>query len=120
MPPPLNEQKHLVKHLIFGKVIIMTNEAQIKALAELDGFTQWPVSFNKEQKIWALDYAQSIDCQLGEDVTKHLPKYLTSYDAIIPLCFKYWGDWFWKTMRNKATPPQLCEVLLRASNKWTE
>lgn len=40
-----------------------------------------------------------------------------SYDAIIPLCFKFWGDWFWIAMSDKATPSQLCDAVLIATGK---
>lgn len=72
-----------------------------------------------------------------------LPNYLTSYDAIVPLmqklakadkgepCMELLMDILFKHLdRNyptdewnsyfDATPSQLCEALLRATNKWIE
>lgn len=96
----------------------MTPQQQIKALAELDGWEEFEYRIEDDQTTWYEIRWKCIDNK--RDDIEYLPQYLTSYDAIILLCFKYWGDWFWKTMRNKATPPQLCEALLRVTGKWIE
>lgn len=95
----------------------MTPQEQIKALAELDGWAQNPVTkwwFNAEDTNGGVE-----DC----------PNYLTSYDAIIPLV--QMQDM--RTLNNfsshlgaaipsmlHATPAQLSESLLRATERWVE
>ncbi len=81
----------------------MKTEEKIKALAELDG---WKLGVN----LWS--HPDSMRFHLFSEFN-----YLTSYDAIIPLCFKYWGDWFLKAMRDKATPAQLADALLVATGR---
>lgn len=97
----------------------MTPEKQIKALAELDG---WTKSLYERRKV-PLHKVYG-----GTEYLKQLcPDYLTSYDAIIPLIQKQDRtiklrvslklidiDWM------DATTIQLCEALLRAVNKWEE
>jgi len=104
----------------------MTNEAQIKALAALDGFTS---VMNSQGFGWI--GIPPLPPPVGH---QGLPNYLTSYDAIIPLIQKCIS---WPGFKNEfhcgfnynkfsiaevftATPPQLCEALLRATGKWTE
>ena len=98
----------------------MTQEQQTKALAELDGWNYDGLDFaNREQ------YSQ---CGLTRCLCD-LPEYLTSYDAIIPLIQKQdlhgevldaLGDMRHSGYYTQATPAQLCEALLRATNRWTE
>ena len=113
---------------------------QIRAIAELDGWKFVPshdssltgraipehwVNDDEYDKIW---------------VESAFPKYLTSYDAIIPVIQKQfihiyqWLDFerslalvlgvcttiLYGRDALKATPAQLCEALLRATGKWTE
>lgn len=111
----------------------MTNEAMIRALAELDG---WRMSLHSEHRM--ANDEQEV-CKMIADF-----KYLTSYDAIIPLIQKqgpiaqyqmvdflcelmleeYDGNDYVKqsdlSTLCKATPSQLCEALLRATGKWIE
>lgn len=124
----------------------MKPEAQIKALAELDGWTErqcedinvWAWFHNEEQMTAWLDKSWHAEYPPVD--------YLDSYDAIIPLIQKQ--EWDVKcevaiqlriakqktlvmvpTMDNLegwcvvmlcATPAQLCEALLRATGKWKE
>lgn len=97
----------------------MTEQDQIKALAELAGAS-------KEQMDWVIK-------NYPPDYKYHPANYLTSYDAIIPLIQKQdrkilvrivlgiktgqndvarMVDWL------QMTPAQLCEALLRAHGKW--
>lgn len=97
----------------------MLKEAQIKALAELDG--------------WEAVFEDCASRMMGTppDWSDHgyrhhyCKAYLTSYDAIIPLIqkqsegirefvYEYWH------YPLSVTPAQLCEALLRATGKWTE
>ncbi len=96
----------------------MTPEQQIKALAELDGWTDLTISrpFNTLCGRW-----------MGQLPSK-VPNYHESYDAIIPLIQKQTAEiqsdvsFFLPDEVNgfTATPAQLCEALLRATGKWIE
>jgi len=99
----------------------MKEHDQWKALAELDG------CYKEEGGCIAL-YKQdgTLVCSSCYDVFRfsdHLhrhPRYLTSYDAIIPLIQKLklknvrWFD------LQRCTPSQLCETVLRETNKWKD
>ncbi len=110
----------------------MKPEQQIKALAELDGYSHLETS--GPWHTWC-----------GADLTGEaytIPDYLTSYNAIIPLIQKQPKDVqldfmvcllnllnlevndmvsCWSLMKLlQATPAQLCEALLRATGKWIE
>jgi hypothetical protein len=117
----------------------MTDEQIIRAVAELDGWywceenhqSNISKEFSLEKKEWHnkdktewLDYFR-------------LPKYLTSYDAIIPVVQRQIPDIQYQmpqylpcsscgsfsqiAMRLiNCTPRQLCEALLRATGKWVE
>lgn len=128
----------------------MTPEQQIKALAELDGWTEIHQStllleFGVNNSVWA-------GRMPDKDFLAALPNYLTSYDAIIPLIqkkftkhschsffdalgiiaakntadcdgqYEYQGDgsYYEQWLLFKATPAQFSEALLRATGKWTE
>lgn len=102
----------------------MKPEEQIKALAELDGWKgllQDPVQGHR------VGYKEPDRIYTGE----HIPNYLTSYDAIIPLIQKQNHaikmDVQFSIINNEllhdcysATPSQLCKALLRATGKWKE
>lgn len=109
----------------------MTPEQQIRALAELDGFTR---SEQHDFDAWA-DYPPGVDCtqrfyeRIGNLTEQRELKYLSSYDAILPLVKKQpisvqqltcellqRQQWFYIL----CTPSQLCEALLRATGKWIE
>lgn len=122
----------------------MTEQDQIKALAELDGWHQ--------QEVFESSFADSTkQVSAGLRWTRmdslrferKLPDYLTSYDAIIPLiqkqldtvfnCFldnlciiknsddaEMDGSYSELRMMWMATPTQLCEALLRATGKWKD
>jgi len=103
----------------------MTQEQQIKALAELDELTRHDESYlykgaTCSRFVWKRNgqVVYTGDC--------FLPNYLTSYDAIIPLIQKQSLE-----IRDRiatkggpisfmVTPAQLAEKLLRATNRWTE
>lgn len=110
----------------------MTEQDQIKALAELDGWTIHPQLGRVRDNL-----------AMGRDV--ELPSYLTSYDAIIPLIQKqsfigqtqlidflceqaleeYDGSDYVKQsdlplLLFKQTPANLSKALLRATGKWKE
>ena len=98
----------------------MKPEDQIKALAELDGWTPH-------------DKYPDVMCRGRREAhikSDNMQCYLTSYDAIIPLIQRQddgvIGElhrflWIlWKKRFYEATPNQLCEALLRATNKWIE
>jgi hypothetical protein len=101
----------------------MKTELQIKALAELDGCYFGNTTYDTEELWRKFD---GCPCEL--------PDYLTSYDAIIPLIQKQSDKIktavFELLQDSKetisviavwdATPAQLCEALLRATNKWIE
>ena len=123
----------------------MKTELQIKALAELDGWTNIhdnkygvPAS-GKTPSDWKGDGFS----KASEDYI--LPNYLTSYDAIIPLIQKQspigmtqFVDFLCEKILDdhydgsdyisqpdigtlfRSTTAQLCEALLRATNKWIE
>ena len=114
----------------------MTPEEQIKALAEVDGWT-----CNPANGFCAVvnSVLQTYLCRRSDGTWTGLPDYLTSYDAIIPLIQKLWKNdvittdfnvYLTKAMNFpfqprcieafEATPSQLCEALLRATNKWKE
>lgn len=105
----------------------MTNEQQIKALAELDGWTE--VTNHRSE----LEYKQYrvVDETIWTSLGSQMPDYLNSYDAIIPLIQKQPNDVKEKTqdwlcgkqglyLFVSVTPAQLCEALLRATGKWIE
>lgn len=82
---------------------------QVQALAELE---------NDEQRLKFL--------QLFYQCRRENIPYLTSYDAIIPLIQKQpqevidkMAPMLWKlAFKIVHTPPELCEALLRAHDKW--
>lgn len=109
----------------------MTDQDQIKALAELDGWQRctWYDGYNTDgngNTTWRKAYVRT-----GEEIkyADEFPNYLASYDAIIPLiqkqpteikmcifstiCAENW-------IAFNFTPTQLCEALLRATGKWIE
>lgn len=98
----------------------MTPQDQIKALAELDGWTLQEFKTHPAWNIW----------HKGEDQRSNetLPHYLTSYDAIIPLVQKQDHETRRKIgscphgttgmISIMMTPHQLCEALLKAVGKW--
>jgi len=96
----------------------MTTEQQIKALAELDGWTE--TFWEQNDYLWGF--------RAGRSYSEPTPNkcYLTSYDAIIPLIQKQPLE-----VRDRiatkggpisfmVTPAQLSEKLLRATGKWIE
>ena len=99
----------------------MLEELQIKALAELDGWTFSDVSSWQEK--WT-----------DENNVHHesAKPYLISYNAIIPLIQKqpieikemvhrlYFDRLETGSHRLDVTPSQLAEALLRATGKWIE
>ena len=92
----------------------MTKENQIRALAELDGWTFDPsVGYWRDENGYA------------HGSSDPLP-YTTSYDAIIPLINKQLVGIQISTMENlhiiywNATPPQLAEALLKAHGLWKD
>jgi len=91
----------------------MTPQDQIKALAELAG---WPeLLFGPVNNVVRRPKTDWMIC----------PRYLTSYDAIIPLIQKQSPETvnavveYFPSLIN-ATPAQLCEALLRATGKWKD
>ena len=113
----------------------MKPEQQIKALAEVDGWTQ--------QTLWSPCDICQCDPREGHWIDTPVPNYLTSYDAIIPLIQKQsplvltqFVDFLCSDLLYdhydgsdyisqpdigqlfRASPFQLCEALLRATNKW--
>ena len=105
----------------------MKDQDQIKAIAELDGFRDFKIEVKP-----AITYYWAY--QSGAINWEILPDYLTSRDAIVPVIEKNYPDTtarFLKIVINNqgylitdsrlafATPPQLCEALLRANGKWT-
>ena len=128
----------------------MNPQEQIKALAELDGWTKIvhvpSLGLTRgipPRPVYTYEYING---------TYEVPSYLTSYDAIIPvihkklnrytchsffdalglLAIKDWqdidgapsyegdGSYFEIWVLFKATPQQLCEALLRATGNWIE
>lgn len=109
----------------------MSEQDQIRAIAELDGFNPEPTP--KKDSIasggWGPDHNKP-----EWNFTHQLPRYLTSRDAIVPVVQKHWRTastikgiaWqteFHRTLPSLecvlfATPLQLCEALLHATNKW--
>lgn len=99
----------------------MLEQDQVAALAELDGWKQHPSQENT--------YCLYHGTQLKKEAHWQAPvlqRYLTSYDAIIPLIQKQP-----LAIRDRiatkggpisfmATPAQLAEKLLRATGKWKE
>lgn len=98
----------------------MTTEQQLKALAELDGW-KFEYGFN-EHKTGRDSFGYSDN----HGSVLHVPNYLTSYDAIIPLIQRLGKDvggrvWVLVAELNLTyTPSQLAEALLRATGKWIE
>jgi hypothetical protein len=113
----------------------------IKAIAKLDGWTRKP-EFDYLAQLPTWDPRKILE-QWEKDgsLTDKLPPYLTSRDAIVPVIEKQdYGTQLrfirelakiviadrWHERENyamqllKATPFQLCEALLRATNKWIE
>lgn len=98
----------------------MIEQEQIKALAELDGWTEIHQStllleFGINNPVWA-------GRMPDKDFLVALPNYLTSYDAIIPLIQKLglWYECLQDYQIATPSPSQLCEALLRATGKWTD
>jgi hypothetical protein len=89
----------------------MKEQEKIKAIAEFDG-----VEFKSQWEFAHYDVSYS-------------KPYLTSRDAIVPVIEKQTDDIKgeisdWLMTRAEwlitATPPQLCEALLRATGKWKD
>jgi hypothetical protein len=127
----------------------MTDNEQIIEVAKLDGWEFYPskdnqYSGNAEPEYWKHE-EQSSGVPIDET---ELPLYLTSHDAIVPVIEKWINNnierttlfidalcwvvvaqrpplasppsynFIWLLLR--ATPRQLCEALLRATNKWKD
>jgi hypothetical protein len=103
----------------------VTEQDQIKALAELDGLEITGEQCDPDVGVW-------LQChKKGQDFTNTkalaVPEYLTSYDAIIPLIQKQ-EVWIRAKIAARhpqgitfmSSPAQLCEALLRATGRWTE
>ena len=103
----------------------MTEQEQLKALAELDG---WEYYKNPADNLHCVERKHRwFDTKCGCCFHECRADYLTSYDAIIPLIqkqdsivqsllYKRLNElFFWEY-----TPAQLCEALLRATKKWKE
>lgn len=113
----------------------MNPTEQIKALAELDGWTE--LFCEQDRTLWGF--------RNGRKYSERTPdaNYLTSYDAIIPLIQKQpagvmidFTYHLWRIIERDAkrnynrqydawrlviaTPAQLCEALLRATGKWKD
>lgn len=97
----------------------MTDKQKIRALAELDGYDVSDMECHLEK---------GCDCKL-----EALPRYLGSYDAIIPLIQKQDGETLFKiaqliclagsnywTLGIRVPPSELCDALLKATGKWVE
>lgn len=110
----------------------MKSELQIKALAELDGYFPFWCDLSR---LWSWKSKdgryRNFNQGLSEEHLVKITDYLTSYDAIIPLIQKQDGeirmtvvDYLTDVVGYgcilDATPAQLCEALLRATNKWSE
>ena len=103
----------------------MTTQDQIKALAELDG---WKQNIDEAQLSWKETWSSPANNFKTYFRFTELPRYLTSYDAIIPLIQKQdnetrcsISEWCHNNHHSPvimATPAQLCEALLRATGKW--
>jgi hypothetical protein len=107
----------------------MTEQDQIKALAELDGWDETKYSWVHPS---GSHYSKTANNGRVIPDLDILPRYNTSYDAIIPLIQKQSeltkvNTWDWLRYRLTKhvcpfdyTPAQLCEALLRATGKWKE
>lgn len=118
--------------------IIMSGQDKIRALAELDGWTDIQLNTNGE---WI--GIRWVGCHQKLKRLQQIPYYLVSRDAIIPLIEKHWiqfglnGNEFRKALKVMvdndvccdihttfrillATPAQPVESLLRATGKWKE
>ena len=110
----------------------MTEQDQIKALAELDGWDETKYSWVHPS---GSHYSKTANNGRVIPDLDILPRYNTSYDAIIPLIQKqnvsvicriydtFDGDCGWTAQAIamiKATPAQLCKALLQATGKWKE
>lgn len=102
----------------------MKPEQQIKALAELDG---WSVVQNDWKTYNAISPDGKVTASCNTEFEAWIShSYLTSYDAIIPLIQRLGKDvggrvWVLVAELNLTyTPAQLCEALLRATGKWIE
>ena len=114
----------------------MTDTEQIKAIAELDGWTLQEVTINSHVEASYKDTMWTKEgCMAGG-----VPNYLTSRDAIIPVIEKLYSKNDYEAGKFIdvlaviighehnlgthciglviSTPKQLCEALLRATNKW--
>lgn len=112
----------------------MKLEDQIKAIAELDGWSNVTIYPSENNQVDGFK-------PNGMGWSECLP-YTTSRDAIVPVIEKqteemqlktiytlsktmtHPKDWDyvtgWMLLAIKATPTQLCEALLRATGKWKE
>lgn len=100
----------------------MKPEAQIRALAELDGYRCLDVT--PPLRYLTASGAPAFAYILGSSGwfwTSDTPDYLNSYDAIIPLIqkLKVWKSGTCFDLQ-AITPAQLCEALLRAHGLWEE
>jgi hypothetical protein len=120
----------------------MTPEQITKAVAELDGFENVDIYIKRGPIPFCISVLQGTRDGLGESQDTLgremfvIPQYLTYRDAIVPVIEKQDYTtrveivaWFKKQSQSnlscaldilKATPPQLCEALLRATGKWVE
>jgi hypothetical protein len=114
----------------------MTNEDKIKALAELDGWTCEPEPEGSTNPFaWWKDGDRHPSVP-ANNIFYYIPKYLTSYNAIIPLIQKLSAGNAGKALHERieyllwthyrleymtqANPSQLCDALLRATGKRKE
>lgn len=103
----------------------MTEQDQQKALAELDGWTKhkhydldypaWiPSGFNYDSDSSKGIYASPYNLiQLEHE----LPKWTSSYDAIIPIAVRIVGT---IVITPETTPASVSELVLRKSGKWID
>lgn len=88
----------------------MTEQDQIKALAELDGFNIWHQP-QTDTYGCSRDNHHVTSC-FEDSVLASLPNYLTSYDAIIPIAVRIVGT---IVITPETTPASVSELVLRKS-----
>jgi hypothetical protein len=98
----------------------MKIKEQVKAMAELDGFTNISIGYPESELVGTFQNKRTL-----------VPNYPTSYDAVIPVIQKHikhfedettykFNQFLGQINQLHHTPAQLCEALLRATGRWRE
>ena len=115
----------------------MTDDEKRVAIAEFDGYRQFPVRYNNDQKAWALTQEQADTIRLGMWLWDLTPDYLNDLNAIrnvmdnvnvadfvrnlrviVGCCGEPDEDIEDDWLLINATASQCCDAVLKTIGKW--